>query len=53
VAPEALAEDVTRHAIGDTRLLVVKDLAIDSPLLTTRPTRTARLPAGLAGTRLR
>ncbi|MFY1080014.1 hypothetical protein, partial [Escherichia coli] len=26
-------EDVTRHAIGDTRLLVVKDLAIDSPLL--------------------
>ncbi|ALA81748.1 GNAT family N-acetyltransferase [Stenotrophomonas maltophilia] len=33
LAPEALAEDVTRHAIGDTRLLVVKDLAIDSPLL--------------------
>ena len=33
VAPEALAEDVTRHAIGDSRLLVVKDLAIDSPLL--------------------
>lgn len=33
VAPEALAEDVMRHATGDSRLLVVKDLAIDSPLL--------------------
>lgn len=33
VAAQALAEDVMRHGIGDTRLLVVKDLAIDTPLL--------------------
>jgi predicted N-acyltransferase len=33
VSPEALAEDVWRHANSDCRLLVVKDLAVDSPLL--------------------
>ena len=33
VAPAALADDVLRHAAGDTRLLVVKDLALASPLL--------------------
>ncbi|WMJ68407.1 GNAT family N-acetyltransferase [Stenotrophomonas sp. 24(2023)] len=36
VDPQALAEDVLRHAAGDTRLLIVKDLAIDSPLLDAR-----------------
>jgi hypothetical protein len=33
VSAAALAEDVLRHGVGDSRLLVVKDLAIDSPLL--------------------
>ena len=33
VPAAALAEDVHRHASDDCRLLVVKDLAVDSPLL--------------------
>lgn len=33
VSASALADDVLRHGVGDSRLLVVKDLAIDSPLL--------------------
>lgn len=33
VSAAALADDVCRHAVADCALLVVKDLAVDSPLL--------------------
>ncbi len=39
--PQALVDDILRRHAGDSRLLIVKDLALDSPLLGVRENRQA------------